>query len=98
MSVKVKVPTQLRELTGGNAEVEVESVSSIRELFAKLGAEHPQLAERLVDEQGQIRRFVNVYVGDEDVRFLEGLDTKLEDSTQVSILPAVAGGASNLIG
>lgn len=92
MSVRVKVPTQLRQVAGGSAEVEVPGASTVRELLEKLGAEHPQLIERVVDEAGEIRRFINIYVGDEDVRFLQGLDTPIEDSATVSILPAVAGG------
>lgn len=93
MSVRVKIPTQLRELTGGQTELDVEA-ASIRELLGKVGADHPGLVERVVDEDGEIRRFVNVYVEDEDVRFLQGLDTPLEDRQVVSILPAVAGGAA----
>lgn len=92
MSIRVKIPTQLREVTGGNAEVEVSGASTIRELLEKLGADHPQLIERVVDESGDIRKFINVYVGDEDVRFLQGMDTPVADPLVVSILPAVAGG------
>ena len=91
MSVRLKIPTQLRELTGGSPELELEA-TSIKELLDGLRAGHPELVERLVDENGELRRFVNVYVEDEDVRFLEGLDTPLEDRQTVSILPAVAGG------
>lgn len=92
MSVTIKVPTQLRSLTSGAAELEVEDVTTLRELVEKLKEGNAELAERIMDEQGEIRRFVNVYVGDEDVRFLQGLDTPLDDSSLVSILPAVAGG------
>jgi molybdopterin synthase sulfur carrier subunit len=92
MSVKVKIPTQLRELAGGVAEVEVSGAATVGELLEKLGTDHPQLLERIVDEGGEIRRFINVYVGDEDVRFLEGVNTPIEESSAVSILPAVAGG------
>lgn len=92
MSVTVKIPTQLRQLAGGVPELQVDGVSSLKELLEKLGAEHPGLIERILDEQGEIRRFVNVYVGDEDVRFLDGLATSLEGGQRVSILPAVAGG------
>jgi molybdopterin synthase sulfur carrier subunit len=91
MSVRVKIPTQLRQLTGGQPELEIEA-GSVRELLEKIGSGHPELVERVVDEEGQIRRFVNLYVEDEDVRFLDGLDTALKDSQTVSILPAVAGG------
>lgn len=92
--IKVRIPTQLRQLVGGRGEIELEGASSVRELLEKIGADHPQFLERIVDEGGEIRRFVNVYVGDEDVRFLNGLDTRLEGSATVSILPAVAGGSS----
>ncbi|MGH2704442.1 MAG: MoaD/ThiS family protein [Actinomycetota bacterium] len=90
MSVVVKIPTQLRDLVGGKSEIEVADVATIREMFEKLGADHPALVERIIDESGELRRFVNVYVGDEDVRFLEGLETAAEGP--VTILPAVAGG------
>lgn len=92
MSVKVKIPTQLRSTTGGQAEVEVTGAATVKELLEKLGAEFPQLVERVLDEGGEIRRFINLYIGDEDVRFLEGIQTAVEDSSVVSILPAVAGG------
>ncbi|HEU5003686.1 MAG TPA: MoaD/ThiS family protein [Actinomycetota bacterium] len=91
MATRVKIPTQLRQLTGGETELEV-TAGSIRELLASLNSSHPELVERVLGEDGEIRRFVNVYVGDEDVRFLDGLDTPLTDSEVVSILPAVAGG------
>ena len=88
----MKIPTQLRTLTGGQAELNVEEVSDVRELLGKIGAEHPELTERLLDDKGEIRRFVNIYVGEEDVRFLDGLNTSLQNGVLVSILPAVAGG------
>lgn len=93
MGVNVKIPTQLRELAGGVPEVSMSGVGSVREMIDKLKADHPGLVERILDDEGEIRRFVNVYVGDEDVRFLQGMDTPLEESSTVSILPAVAGGA-----
>ncbi|MGH2707913.1 MAG: MoaD/ThiS family protein [Actinomycetota bacterium] len=92
MSVRVKIPTQLRMLVGGHQEIEVDGAASLRELLTKMGAGHPELIDRVLDEEGHLRRFINVYVGDEDVRFLEGLDTTLEEDQAVSILPAVAGG------
>jgi molybdopterin synthase sulfur carrier subunit len=88
----VKVPTQLRNLTGGQAELSVDGASDLRGLLEKIKGDHPDLTDRLLDDNGEIRRFVNIYVGEEDVRFLEGLDTKLEGGNLVSILPAVAGG------
>ena len=86
-----RLENQLRQLTGGAPELDVEA-SSIKELLEKVGGDHPELLERVLDDDGEIRRFVNLYVGDEDVRFLEGIDTPLKDGEVVVILPAVAGG------
>ena len=91
MSVTVRVPTQLRTLTGGEGEIAVEA-TTVGEALKALDAAHPGLAERLFDETGQLRRFVNVFVADEDVRFLDGLETPLTAGQTVSIVPAVAGG------
>ncbi len=91
MSVTVRIPTPLRKLTGGADEVSVEA-ANIGELIDRLEATHPGLKERLCDEGGEIRRFVNIYVNDEDVRFLQGRDTPVADGDQVSIVPAIAGG------
>lgn len=92
MTIRVKIPTQLRELAGGKSEVEVEAAGDLRQILKEVGGAHPGLLERVLDDQGEIRRFVNVYVGDEDVRFIDGLDTKVSADDVVSILPAVAGG------
>ncbi|HVQ88324.1 MAG TPA: MoaD/ThiS family protein [Actinomycetes bacterium] len=91
MAVEVSIPTILRNFTSGAKSVDA-SGASLVELFADLDAQFPGLRERLVDDSG-LRRFVNVYLNDEDVRFLEGLETKVTDGDQVTILPAVAGGA-----
>ena len=91
MTVSVRVPTQLRNLTGGKAEVSVVA-STVGEALKALDAAHPGMGERIFDEAGQLRRFVNVFVADEDVRFQQGLDTAVEDGQTVSIIPAVAGG------
>jgi len=91
MSVKVRVPTTLRTLTGGASEVEVDG-ETVGEVFAALESRHPGFKERLLDDEGGLRRFVNVFVADDDVRFLEGLDTKVPDGETVAIIPAVAGG------
>lgn len=88
----MKIPTQLRTLSGGQAELSFDGATDLRELLGKIKSEHPDLTDRLLDEKGEIRRFVNIYVGEEDVRFLDGLDTKVENGNLVSILPAVAGG------
>ena len=87
----VRVPTQLRTLSGGEAEVVVKG-STVGEVLTGLETAHPGFRDRLFDEGGQLRRFVNVFVADEDVRFLEGLDTTVDDTQTVSIIPAVAGG------
>jgi sulfur-carrier protein len=89
---KVRIPTPLRKLTGGSAEVVVDG-AELRTVVANLEARHPGLAERLLDDSGELRRFVNVFVRDEDVRFQQGLDTPVGDTDTVSIVPAVAGGA-----
>jgi molybdopterin synthase sulfur carrier subunit len=91
MSVKIRVPTQLRTLTGGTGEVAVDG-ATVGEALKALDAAHPGFAERLFDDAGQLRRFVNVFVSDEDVRFLDGLATPVADGQTVSIVPAVAGG------
>ncbi len=91
MTVKVRVPTQLRALTGGAGELEIEA-GTVREAIEVLERDHPGMQARLMDEQGALRRFVNLFVADEDVRFLEGLDTALPAATTLSIVPAVAGG------
>ena len=90
MNVTVRIPTPLRTLTGGEEAVQVEG-STVAEVIENLEQKHPGMRERLLDEKG-VRRFVNVYVGDEDIRFLDGLQTKLEAGTEISIVPAIAGG------
>lgn len=87
----VRVPTQLRNLSGGEAEVTVGG-ATVGEVLSALESAHPGFRDRLLDEGGQLRRFVNVFVADEDVRFLQGLDTRVDDGQTVSIIPAVAGG------
>jgi molybdopterin converting factor small subunit len=91
MSVTVRVPTTLRTLTGGASEVSVDG-ATVGEVFDSLESAHPGFAERLLDGEGGLRRFVNVFVADDDVRFLEGLETPVPDGETVSIIPAVAGG------
>ena len=87
----VRVPTQLRTLSGGEAEVVVDG-STVGEVLSGLETAHPGFRDRLFDEGGQLRRFVNVFVADEDIRFLQGTDTAVDAATTVSIIPAVAGG------
>ena len=91
MTVTVRIPTQLRELSGGAAEVQM-APGSLGEVLAALDAAHPGFAGRLFDDTGGLRRFVNVFVADEDIRFLDGLQTAVTDGQTVSIVPAVAGG------
>ncbi|NJP99988.1 MoaD/ThiS family protein [Streptomyces zingiberis] len=91
MSVTVRIPTILRTYTGGRAEVEAEG-ATLAEVLADLEKNHQGIGPRVLDDAGKLRRFVNVYVGDEDVRFAEGLETATPDGAGVSIIPAVAGG------
>ncbi len=91
MSVSVRIPTPLRKLTGGADEVTIDG-ANVGEVIENLEAAHPGLKERLCDDNGEIRRFVNVYVNDEDVRFMDGRGTALKDGDEVSIVPAIAGG------
>jgi sulfur-carrier protein len=91
VSVTVRLPAQLRSLTGGSGEVEVEA-TTVGGALEALDAAHPGLAERLFDDNGSLRRFVNVFLDDEDVRFLDGLEAPVADGQTVSVVPAVAGG------
>ncbi|MCZ4498957.1 MAG: cysO 1 [Marmoricola sp.] len=91
MSVSVRIPTILRTYTGGASEVTAEG-ADVAAVLDDLEANHPGIKARVLDDAGDIRRFVNVYVGNEDVRFLENLDTATPAGVQVSIIPAVAGG------
>jgi molybdopterin synthase sulfur carrier subunit len=92
MAVTLRVPTILRTLTGGAAEVSVEGAATLAEVIEKVDAEHPGIRGRVLDDDGKLRRFVNVYVGEDDVRFADGLQTATPDGSTVSIIPAVAGG------
>ena len=91
MAITVKIPAQLRAVTGGECEFEVEG-STVGEALDAVYAEHEDLRERIT-EDGGLRRFVNVYVSGEDIRFQDGLETTLTDGDEVTILPAVAGGS-----
>ncbi|MGW2325499.1 MoaD/ThiS family protein [Streptomyces sp. NPDC001700] len=91
MSVNVRIPTILRTYTGGQAEVSAEG-ATLSEVLTDLEKNHAGIAARVLDDTGKLRRFVNVYVNDDDVRFAEGLDTATPDGAGVSIIPAVAGG------
>lgn len=91
MSVKVRIPTILRTYTGGASEVTAEG-QTLGEVLDSLDKEYSGIRARVLDDEGKLRRFVNVYVGEEDVRFASGLETATPEGTQVSIIPAVAGG------
>jgi sulfur-carrier protein len=91
MSIKVRIPTPLRSLTNGSEEVTVEG-KSIKEVIDNLEASCNGIKKRLCDENGQIRRFINFYVNDEDIRFLNNQETEVKDGDQISIVPAIAGG------
>ena len=91
MPVKVRIPTPLRKLTNNEELVEV-SAATIDAVIGELQTRYPGIQERLLDESGAIRRFVNVYVNEEDIRFLQNQQTPLKDGDEVSIIPAIAGG------
>jgi len=91
MAVTVRIPTTLRPLSGGVSSVEVEA-GALGDVIKALDAAHPGFADRLLDDDGTLRKFVNVFVDDDDVRYLDGLATNVPDGQTVSIIPAVAGG------
>jgi molybdopterin synthase sulfur carrier subunit len=91
MAKKVRIPTPLRKLTNNEEVVEVDS-GTIGGAIAELQSRFPGIKERLVDDKGEVRRFVNVYVNEEDIRFLQNQDTPLKDGDEISIIPAIAGG------
>ncbi|HEU5011089.1 MAG TPA: MoaD/ThiS family protein [Roseiflexaceae bacterium] len=91
MAVTVSIPTALRQYAGGNATVSLEH-GTVEQILTTLVEQHPQLGKQLYSEQGQLRNFVNVYVGDEDIRYLQGAETQVPDGETISIIPAIAGG------
>jgi molybdopterin converting factor small subunit len=91
MSASVRIPTILRTYTGGVSEVSADG-STLAEILTSLESNHPGIRARVLDDTGSLRRFVNVYVGDEDVRFSGGLDAQVAEGAKISIIPAVAGG------
>jgi sulfur-carrier protein len=92
MAVRVLIPTPLQRLTDNQAQVVVEG-SDVREMIGNLEAKFPGVRARLCDDNGALRRFVNIYINEEDIRFLKGEATPLQDGDEVSIVPAIAGGA-----
>ena len=95
MPVKVRIPTPLQKLTANQSEVHCEA-SSINAMLAELEKQHPGIKERICDGDGKLRRFVNIYVNEEDIRFLQGQDTLLKSGDDISIIPAIAGGAQTV--
>lgn len=91
MAVTVLIPTPLQKLTGGNAEVQAEG-GTVAAVVANLEQQFPGIKDRLCDDQGRLRRFVNVYLGGEDIRFLNSEETAVKDGDELSIIPAIAGG------
>jgi molybdopterin synthase sulfur carrier subunit len=91
MAKKVRIPTPLRKLTNNEEVVEV-SAGTIGDAFLELQSRYPGIKERLLDDSGSVRRFVNVYVNEEDIRFLQNQQTALKDGDEISIIPAIAGG------
>jgi molybdopterin synthase sulfur carrier subunit len=91
MAVSIRIPTTLRTLTGGSAEVVVEG-ATVGDALSALDAAHPGFKDRLLDDEGNLRRFVNVFLADDDVRYLDGLATAVPEGGTISIIPAVAGG------
>ncbi|MBI4553813.1 MAG: MoaD/ThiS family protein [Candidatus Latescibacteria bacterium] len=96
MPVTVRIPTPLRKLTANQSDVQVEG-ETIASVLGNLDAAYPGLRERLCDESGNVRRFINIYVNEEDIRFLDGTATRVKDGDRVSIIPAIAGGATTTI-
>jgi len=93
MSVKVRIPTPLRKITGDKEEVSAEG-TNVSEVLGDLEKNHPGLKARICEEDGTLRRFVNIYVNDEDIRFKGNMETELKDGDELSIIPAIAGGIS----
>jgi molybdopterin synthase sulfur carrier subunit len=91
MAINLKIPVPLRNLTANQAEVAVEG-ATVKEILEDLNRKHPGIKDRICDESGNIRRFVNVYVNEEDIRFLKSGDTAVKDGDDISIIPAIAGG------
>lgn len=89
--VSVRIPTPLRKYTNEQGEVEIEG-STVKDLIENLDSKYPGIKQRLCDENGAIRKYINIYVGEDDIRFLQGEKTKIEEKKEVTIVPAIAGG------
>ena len=92
MAVKVRIPTPLRKITKDQEVVEIDSCTNIGQMIDSLEKQFPGIRERLCDDKGEVRRFINVYLNDEDIRFLKNRDTSVKAGDEVSIVPAIAGG------
>ena len=91
MAIKVRIPTPLQKITGNQAEVDIQA-SNVKQLIDVLEKNHPGIKDRLCDSNGKVRRFINVYLNEEDIRFLKQEETALKDGDEISIVPAIAGG------
>ncbi len=91
-TVKIRIPTPLQKITGGAGEIEGEG-NDIKDVIDNLESKYSGFKERLYDEEGKLRRFINIYVNEEDIRFLDGENTRLNDGDDISVIPAIAGGA-----
>lgn len=91
MSVTVRIPTPLRKLTGNQSEIEIDG-ETVESLIGNMEASYPGIKDRLCDESGKVRRFINIYINEEDIRFLDGTDTAVKTGDRISIVPAIAGG------
>jgi molybdopterin synthase sulfur carrier subunit len=89
--VKVKIPGPMRKLVDGKDEIYVEA-KTLKELIEKLAEINPEIKTRILDENGEVRRFINIYINNEDIRFLKGINSELKDGDEISIIPAIAGG------
>lgn len=97
MSVTVRIPTPLRKLTGNQSEIEIDG-ETVESLIGNMEASYPGIKDRICDESGKVRRFINIYINEEDIRFLDGTDTAVKAGDRISIVPAIAGGLGGLFG
>ncbi len=91
MAVTVRIPTPLRKLTGNQSEIEIDG-ETVESLIGNMEASYPGIKDRICDESGKVRRFINIYINEEDIRFLDGTDTAVKAGDRISIVPAIAGG------
>ena len=94
MAVKVRIPTPLLKLTNNQGEITAEG-NNVKEIFENLENQYPGIKERIYDENGQLRRFINIYINEEDIRFVDGESSSVKDGDEISIIPAIAGGLAS---